>query len=84
MATVTAEDVRVEAKAKVMEAVEDAKRAIVRGKHQLEDVKDTASYRIKRAPLASVGIGFGAGILLGAIVGVIAGRVAKNKASSCC
>jgi ElaB/YqjD/DUF883 family membrane-anchored ribosome-binding protein len=84
MATVTAEDVKIEAKAKVMEAVEDAKRAIVKGKVQFEDLKDTATYRIKKAPLASVGIGFGAGILLGAIVGMIAGRVVKNKASSCC
>ena len=64
MATLTVEDTKAEAKARVMDAVEDAKRAIVRRKHQLEDLRDDASYRIKKAPLMSVGIGFGAGILL--------------------
>ena len=73
MATLTAEEAKVEAKARVMDAVEEAKRAIVRGKHQFEDARDTAVYRIKKAPLTSVGIGFGAGVLFGAIVGLIAG-----------
>ena len=83
MATLTAEDPKAEAKERVMDAVEDAKRAIVRRRRQLEDMRDTASYRIKQAPLASVGIGFGAGILLGAVVGLIAGTVYKNKANCC-
>ena len=81
MATLTAEEAKVEAKAKVMEAVEEAKRAIVKGKHQFEDLRDTTAYRIKKAPFTSVGIGFGAGILLGVFAGLIAGKVAKNKAN---
>lgn len=83
MATLTVEDTKAEAKARVMDAVEEAKREIVRRRHQLEDLRDTAAYRIKKAPLASVGIGFGAGILLGAMMGIIAGRVYKNKANCC-
>ena len=72
-----------EVKAQVMEAVEEAKKAIGKSKLQFEDVKDTAAYRIKKAPLMSVGIGFGAGILLGALFGFVATKVAKNKADGC-
>ena len=78
MATLTVEDTKAEAKARVMDAVEDAKRAIVRGKHQFEDLRDTAAYRVKKAPLTSVGVSFGAGILLGAVFGFFATKVAKR------
>jgi len=78
MATLTVEETKAEAKAKVMDAVEDAKRAIVRRQRQFEDLKDTATYRIKKAPLASVAIGFGAGILFGALFGVIARKAARR------
>jgi len=60
------------------DAVEDgvyaAKRAITHGLHGLEDLRDTASYRIKKAPLMTVGLAFGAGIALGAVVALFAGR----------
>jgi len=78
MATLTVEETKAEAKAKVMDAVEDAKRAIVRRQRQFEDLKDTATYRIKKAPLASVAIGFGTGILFGALFGVIARKAARR------
>ena len=84
MATLTAEEAKVEAKAKVMEAVQEAKRAIGKAKVQFEDVRTNAEYRIKKAPFTSVGLGFGAGIVIGAIAGLIAGKVAKNKTSNCC
>ena len=83
MATLTVEETKAEAKAKVMEAVEDAKRAIAKSKIKFEDLKDSATYQIKKAPLTSVGVGFGTGILLGVFAGLIAGKVAKNK-SNCC
>jgi ElaB/YqjD/DUF883 family membrane-anchored ribosome-binding protein len=78
MATLTVEDTKAEARAKVMDAVEDAKRAVVRGKHQLEDLRDTAAYRVKKAPLMSVGMGFGAGILIGAVAGIVAVKACKR------
>jgi ElaB/YqjD/DUF883 family membrane-anchored ribosome-binding protein len=53
-----------EAKTRVLDAVEEAKRAIVRGTRQFEDLRNEATYRVRKAPLASVGIGFGAGIVL--------------------
>ena len=83
MATLTVEETKAEAKARVMDAVDEAKRAVVRGRHQLEDLRETATHRIKKAPLASVGIGFGVGILFGAMLAAIAGKVAKNKAGCC-
>jgi len=82
MATLTAERAAVEAKARAMDAVEEtvyaAKRAINHGKHQLEDLRDTAAYRVKRAPLTSVGVGIGAGLLLGGAIGLIVGRACKR------
>ena len=45
-----------------------ARRAVKRGYNRAEDLIDEASYRVKRSPLQSVGIGFGAGLLIGAIV----------------
>lgn len=77
MATVTVDKVA-EAKARALDAVEEAKRAVTRGKRQLEDLRDTAAYRVKKAPLMSVGLGFGAGILLGGVLGIIAGKACSS------
>jgi len=74
----TAAEAKAEAKARVMDAVAEAKQAISHGKHQLEDLRDTAAYRARRAPLTSVGIGFGVGILVGAVLGIFAGKLAKR------
>ena len=75
MATLTVDETKAEAKAKVMAAVEEAKRAIAKGKHQFEDL------------LTAVGIGFGAGILLGLLFGIVAVKAAKKDvkaAAPCC
>lgn len=64
-----------------LDAVEDrvhtAKRAITHGIHDLEDLRDSAAYRTKRAPLMTVGLAFGAGMGLGVVFGRI-GRKAPT------
>lgn len=77
MATVTVDKVA-DAKERAMDAVEDAKRAVIHGKRQLEDLRDTAAYRVKQAPLMSVGMGFGAGMLLGALLGIVAVKACSS------
>lgn len=60
-------------KAVASEAVEDGVRATKRViTHGLDDLRDSAAYRIKRAPLVTVGLAFGVGILLGAVAGRVA------------
>ena len=56
----------------VSDAVEDgvlaARRAARRGYHAAEDLMDEAAYHVKRNPLGSVAIAFGAGTLIGWLV----------------
>ena len=65
------------------EAVEDGlratKRAITHGLHDLSDLRDSATYRVKRAPLLTVGLAFAAGILLGAVVGQVTRKAAPDR-----
>jgi ElaB/YqjD/DUF883 family membrane-anchored ribosome-binding protein len=70
-------------KTRATDAVEDrvhaAKRAITRGMHDLEDMRDSAVHRVKRAPLMTVGLAVGAGMLLGVVIGWIGGRARGSK-----
>ena len=70
-------------KAVAAEAVEDGvratKRAITHGLHDLGDLGDSAAYRIKRAPLMTVGLAFGVGILLGVVVGHVTRKAAPDR-----
>lgn len=56
----------------VSDAVEDgvlaARRAAKRGYYAAEDLMDEAAHRVKRNPLGSVAIAFGAGALIGWLV----------------
>jgi ElaB/YqjD/DUF883 family membrane-anchored ribosome-binding protein len=56
----------------VSEAIEDgkvaARRAAKRSYNRAEDLMDDAAHRVKKSPLQSVVVCFGAGLLLGAIV----------------
>jgi hypothetical protein len=62
------------------DAVEDGVHAVTRvithRLHELEDLRDSAAYRIKRAPLVAVGLALGAGVLLG----VVFGRLGRKAA----
>lgn len=60
------------------DAVEDglhtAKRTVTRARHNLEDVRDTAEFRIRREPLKMAAMVFGAGVVFGAAAGLVMGR----------
>ncbi len=64
------------------DAVEDgvhaAKRAITRGMHDVEDLRESAAYRVKRAPLLTVSLAVAGGILFGVALGWL-GRRARQK-----
>ncbi len=66
-----------------VEAVEDGlratKRAITHGLRDLGDLRDSAAYRVKRAPLLTVGLAFAAGILLGAVIGQVTRKTAPDR-----
>jgi hypothetical protein len=55
------------------------KRAITRGRRDLEDLRDAAAYRVKRAPLAAVGVAFAAGLLT-AVVSAQCARALRRRA----
>lgn len=71
----------------VADAIEDgihsARRAAVtsvrHGVERMEDLKDEAAHRIKRAPLASVTLVGGAGLALGAALGFLCGRFSARR-----
>jgi glycerol-3-phosphate dehydrogenase len=75
------------AKSIAADAIEDgihvARRAAVtsvrRGVEQLEDLRDEAAHRIKRAPLASAAVLVGAGLLLGAALGYLSGHSSARR-----
>jgi ElaB/YqjD/DUF883 family membrane-anchored ribosome-binding protein len=62
----------------VSDATEDgmrsARRAIKRGRDAAEDAIEGAEHAIKQKPLASVGIGFAAGVLVGGLLGWMGSR----------
>ena len=68
------------------DAIEDgihyARRAAVtsarRGAERLDDLREEAAHRIKRAPLASVTLVAGAGLLLGGALGYLCGRFSAS------
>jgi ElaB/YqjD/DUF883 family membrane-anchored ribosome-binding protein len=66
-------------KARASEAIEDgvhaAKRAVTRGAHEIEDLRDAAAYRVRRAPLGSIALAAGAGLFLG----IVLGRLGRNR-----
>ena len=65
----------------VDDGVHAAKRAIKSAQHRAEDLKDEATYRVKRQPLKAVGIAVGAGFMLGMAVGWIGSRCGRGKST---
>jgi ElaB/YqjD/DUF883 family membrane-anchored ribosome-binding protein len=57
----------------VADTVEDtayqARRAARSARHHVEDMQENVAHRVRRHPIAGVGLALGAGLLLGAVAG---------------
>jgi len=60
------------------DGVHAAKRAITRRMHDLDDLRESAAYRVKRAPLLAVGLAAAGGVLVGVALGWL-GRRARQR-----
>jgi ElaB/YqjD/DUF883 family membrane-anchored ribosome-binding protein len=65
------------------DAVEDgvhaATRAVTRGAREVEDLRDEIAHRVKKAPLASLAVAAGAGLVLGVLVAGCGRAVARRR-----
>jgi hypothetical protein len=65
------------------DAVEDgvhaAKRAITRGMHDLDELRESAAHRVQRAPLLTVSLAVAGGILLGVALGWLGQSVRRPR-----
>ena len=58
----------------VEEKLHAAKKAVNARVREMEDLRDTATVGIRRAPLLAVGAALGIGLIAGAIVGFVSSR----------
>jgi ElaB/YqjD/DUF883 family membrane-anchored ribosome-binding protein len=69
----------------VMTAVEenmrDIRRAVVAGRHAVEDCAAEATIQVRRHPFVSLGIAAGVGTLFGCLMGFTIGRVGSRRMS---
>jgi ElaB/YqjD/DUF883 family membrane-anchored ribosome-binding protein len=63
----------------IEEAVRTARRAATEARHATEDAAAGASLRVRRHPLASVGLAATAGIVTGSLVGFAAGWLLQRR-----
>ena len=61
--------------------VDSARRAYRSAVRDINDVRDEAAYRIKKAPFKAVGVALGAGLCLGVAAGAAAWLAARSSRS---
>lgn len=87
MATVTASAARAVKQytepvlAAVEENVRDVRRAVVAGRHAVEDCAAEATLQVRRHPFVSLGIAAGVGTLFGCLIGFTIGRLGGRRTS---
>jgi ElaB/YqjD/DUF883 family membrane-anchored ribosome-binding protein len=59
--------------------VRDVRRAIVAGRHAVEDCADVTAVQVRRRPFVSLGVAAGAGMLAGSLIGFMLGRAAQRR-----
>ena len=69
-------------RAAVEENMRDVRRAVVAGRHAVEDRADEAAVQIRRHPFVSLGIAAGVGTLFGCLIGFTVGRFGGSRTSS--
>jgi ElaB/YqjD/DUF883 family membrane-anchored ribosome-binding protein len=67
------------ARAAVEENIRDVRRAVVAGRHAVEDCAAEASIRVRRHPFVSLGIAAGIGTIVGCVIGFTAARLGGRR-----
>jgi ElaB/YqjD/DUF883 family membrane-anchored ribosome-binding protein len=57
------------------ENVRDVRRAVVAGRHAVEDCAAEATIQVRRHPFVSLGVAVGVGTLFGCLIGFAVGRL---------
>jgi ElaB/YqjD/DUF883 family membrane-anchored ribosome-binding protein len=63
------------------EDVRDVRRAVVAGRHAVEDCAAETTLQVRRHPFMAVGLAVGIGSLVGCVVGFTLGRRGRARAS---
>jgi len=63
------------------ENVRDARRAVVAGRHAVEDCAAETTVQVRRHPFMAVGLAVGIGSLVGCLVGFALGRHGRSRTS---
>lgn len=67
------------ARAAVEENMRDVRRAVVAGRHAVEDVAADATIQVRRHPFLSLGIAVGIGTLFGCLIGFTVGGFGRRR-----
>jgi len=78
-ATKTAREYAEPVLAAVEERMRDVRRAVVAGRHAVEDCTAEATIEVRRHPFVSLGIAVGIGTLFGCLIGFTAGRLSGRR-----
>jgi ElaB/YqjD/DUF883 family membrane-anchored ribosome-binding protein len=65
--------------AAVEENMRDVRRAVVAGRHAVEDRAAEATIQVRRHPFVSLGIAAGVGTLFGCLIGFTLGRLGDRR-----
>jgi ElaB/YqjD/DUF883 family membrane-anchored ribosome-binding protein len=68
-------------RAAVDENIRDIRRAVVAGRHAVEDYAAETAIQVRRHPFMSLGIAAGVGTLCGCVIGFMAGRLGGRRSS---
>lgn len=64
------------------DAAKDVYRSVQRSMRHAVDLRDDTAYRVRRAPMTSIGIAFGGGVLLGAMLVFVGERLCPASLAS--